>query len=157
MTTVMPVHTETTTISAKLTGCTSVGTPAVSLVSAKVKGTFVNTASNGCAGLLGDTTESGSLTATWKVAVGTAKVSHTSVLPVISTTGGEAGTVASFNIGFGTPATGAYEGTDNGAGDTSAARSKQTITALTKSCSGTLGLAKISLQAPVSGPAVSLS
>ncbi len=145
--------TEVTTIAAKLTGCTSNAT-GLTVKGGSVKGSFSDTitSANGCASLLGSNTEAGTLTTKWTT---TPKLSSgSSVVTVHSVQGGVApdGTNAEFQIPgtVADSATGSFSGTDSGASGTTAAQSKQTVTALGKSCAGKSGIKGISLE-PVTG------
>ncbi len=145
--------TEVTTIKAKLTGCTSNAT-GLTVKDGTVKGSFSDTitSANGCASLLGSNTESGTLTTKWST---TPKLSSgSSVVTIHSVQGGVApdGTNAEFQIPGSTPdsATGSFQGTDSGASGSTAAQSKQTVTALGKSCAGKSGIKSLSL-VPVTG------
>ena len=161
---------ETTKIKGSLSGCTATpsagGTP-IAITGAKVSGSFSTTTSTGCAGLLGSTAESGSLTVKWKASP--ALAASSSVIPIASVTGGATSDLrASFMIPGavpGGPATGPFQGTNSGASDATSATSTQTEAQLTTLClpGGTptkpkpaKGIKKINLTVPESGPAVTL-
>jgi hypothetical protein len=167
--------TVTTTVSAKLAGCTATpssgGTP-VAVSGAKVKGTLTDTTSTGCAGLSGSSRNVGTLTTKWTAspklltAIGTLSVNSVSggmtdgLNPDSRATFSIPGAVANG------PATGPFQGTNNGAGDVTSASTQQTISQIIAACSPTTsgtktkpakGLKKLTLVNPVSGPAVTLS
>jgi hypothetical protein len=166
--------TVTTAVKANLSGCTvtpsSGGTP-VAVTGAKVKGTLTDTSSTGCAGLSGSSHNVGTLTTSWKSSP--KLVATTSTLAVNSVTGGmtdglNADSRATFAIpGLvpNGPATGPFQGSDNGAGDTTSASTQETIGSIIAVCSPTTsgtktkpakGLKKLTLVNPVSGAAVTL-
>ena len=131
--------TETTTIKAKLTGCTSNAT-GLTVKSGTVTGSFSDTitSANGCASLLGSNSEAGTLSTKWTT---TPKLSSgNSVVTVHSVQGGVApnGTNAEFQIpgSVADSATGSFSGTNSGASGSTAAQTKQTVTVLGKSCAG---------------------
>jgi hypothetical protein len=144
--------TEVTTISAKLTDCTS-NLTGLTVKDGTVKGSFSDaiTSANGCASLLGSNSESGTLSTKWTT---TPKLSSgDSVVTVHSVQGGVApdGTNAEFQIPGSSPdsGTGSFSGTDSGASGSTAAQTKQTVTALGKSCAGK-GIKTLTI-APVTG------
>ena len=115
---------ETTTIKAKLSGCTSNAT-GLSVTGGSVSGSFSAThtaGTNGCASLAGSSSESGVLTVKWKT---TPKLSSGNSEVTVSSVDGGLGSDgnATFTIPGSTPdsGTGSFSGTDHGASDSTTA------------------------------------
>jgi hypothetical protein len=140
--------TETVTIKAKLSGCTSNAT-GLTIKGGSVAGSFSSTitSANGCVSLLGSNSESGTLTTKWKTTP--ALSSGDSVVTVNSVQGGVApnGTNAEFQIPGTVPdsATGSFSGTDSGASGSTTAQSTSTVSQLSTDC-GKKGIKELKLE-----------
>jgi hypothetical protein len=153
--------TETTKISGSASGCVATpstgGTP-ITITGVKVGGTITSpNSTHSCGSLASPTSENGNLVATWKTSPKIAVA--TSTLAVNQVTGGVgANGDATFVISF-SSATGSFQGTDNGAGDSTDAQTTTGISAILASCGGK-GLKSIGITKDTNagaGPALSLS
>ncbi len=151
--------TETTSIKATLTGCTSNAT-GLTVLSGSAKGSISSThtaGTNGCTALAGNNTENGTLTTKWKsspkLSSGSSVVTVHSVMGSIGSNGN-----ATFHIPGSTPSsgTGSFSGTDNGASDATSAQTTTSASSILATCETAKGLKSIGIQSPQSGPAVSL-
>jgi hypothetical protein len=150
---------ETTTIKAKLSGCTSNAT-GLSVASGSVSGSFSSShtaGTNGCASLAGSSSESGVLTVKWKT---TPKLSSGNSAVTVSSVNGGLGSDgnATFTIPGSTPdsGTGSFSGNDHGASDSTTAQTTTSAASILSTCEGKKGLKSIGIESPQSGSAAFL-
>jgi hypothetical protein len=151
--------TSTTSIKAKLTGCTT--NDGVTVSGASVSGVLSSTRTageNGCTALAGSSADSGNLTTKWKTAP--KLVSPTSTIAVKSIAGSIGGDGnATFSIPGTTPngaPSGSFQGTNSGASDATSAQTTTSASSILTTCEGKKGLKSFAFTTPASGPAVSL-
>jgi hypothetical protein len=142
-----PSGTTVTTITAKLSGCTS-NAAGLTVKSGSVSGTVSDThgAENGCTDLAGLTAVTGTLTTTWKTSPHLS--SGNSVTTVHSVEGSVAGNdLAKFNIpgsGGAASSTGSFSGTDDGVATTFSVLSEKSAASIQSACNS-LGLTSIKI------------
>jgi hypothetical protein len=150
----------TVSIKASLTGCTT--SDGVKVTGAKVSGALTTprtAGENGCVALAGNTSDKGTLTTKWKT---TPKLVTPSSAIAVTSIAGSVGSNghATFKIPGTTPngtASGSFQGSNHGAGDTTTAQSTATAAAILTTCEGKTGLKSFTFTSPASGAAVSLS
>jgi hypothetical protein len=149
------------TISARLTGCTTAGSTHEAVTLGVVTGSLTGTKgtvskpAGKCSGLIGSSTDAGALSTKWSASPAVPN----SVLNVKSVTGG------ANSKGYGTftipgsvkgTAIGSFEGTDHGAKDKSVAQTVLKASALLTTCGSSSGLSKFSITQESGVNAVSL-
>lgn len=154
-----------TTVTATVAGCTVKGSTAYKVSKGTITGTITGTKgttskkAGTCTGLLGSSTDNGTLTSKWSVSSGA--VPPASVLGIKSVKGGTAGSPAhgTFTLPGSVKGTasGSFQGANHGSGDMSIAETKDTATQFLTACDSAAGVSSLAIQTEPGKNAVSLS
>jgi len=151
-----------TTVSSTLTGCTVKGSTPYKVSKGTITGSItgvkgtVSKPAGTCTGLLGSSTDTGTLTSKWSVSSGS--VPPNSVLGIKSVKGGTAGGHGTFTLPGSVKGTasGSFQGANKGASDISIAETVDRTSQFLTACDGPAGVSSLKIQTEPGKTAVSL-